>query len=323
MKRIILLVWLFPAIITTLLAQTQAITFQPAIPHCIGSLFNLRENGNVLEGAFIGDRNSRRPLILFVQGSGPVPLFGSVGDTVFHPLFPWQLLQDTTQFNFILLSKPGIPAVCSLGRLDERYYYHAEGKAGPAPETYLSHNTLGFYHSAYAALLDHMNEICNCTDITVMGHSQGARIAAELANHPAVDRLVYMSADPLGRMATLYDGEYAKFKQRDPERLSFYQGLMDPAHADSVFMGERYASFRSFAKPSILSLAKAKVPVLVIYGDLDESCPNCYVLSLLPQWCPEIHVLHYSGYDHNYFDLQGTNHWGDVVKDVYDWILSP
>lgn len=313
---------LLSAFTPTLPAQTPAIHFHPAVPHFIGSVFDLQTDGDTLEGVFIGDRHAARPLILFIQGSGPAPLFGSVGDSVFHPLFPWQLLEDTAHFNFVFLSKPGIPAVCALDRLDERYEYHAGGKTGPAPGDYLAHNTLEHYVAAYTTLLDHVNEIGGSTSITVMGHSQGARIAAELATHPAVGRLVYMSADPLGRLATLYDAEYAKFDRRDPDKARLLHGLMDPAMADSLYRGERYASFRSFAKPSLISLANAKVPTLLVYGDRDESCPNCYALSLLPAWFPRMQVLSYPGYDHNYFDPDGKNHWDEVVAEIFRWILG-
>lgn len=299
-------------------AQSPVITIKPVSQHFPGTQFSIQTETTDLDGVFIGDRHSARPLLLFIQGSGPAPLFASMGDTVFHPLFPWQLIQDTTTFNFIFLSKPGIPAIQPLDSLNGEYEYGVD-TAGIPPTAYLMNNTLEFYRDAYASLLGHVHELCRPSTITVMGHSQGARIAAELATHPAVDRLVYMSADPLGRLATLYDAEYVKFDQRDTDKARLLHGLMDPAMADSLYRGERYASFRSFAKPSLISLIDAKVPTLLVYGDLDESCPNCYVLSLLPAWLPRMHVLSYPGYDHNYFDPDGNNHWGEVVEDVFSW----
>ena len=69
-----------------------------------------------------------------------------------------------------------------------------------------------------------------------------------------------------------------------------------------------------------MGLAQGTVPTLLVYGDLDESCPNCYVLSLLPEWYPRMQVLPYAGYDHNYFDQEGKNHWGEVMEDVIRWV---
>lgn len=294
------------------------IPFRPPVEHFTGQVFDLAWNGHALEGVFIGDRAQEKPLIIFVPGSEPVPLFCAMGNA-FQPLFPHQLLAHGSDFNFLLLSKPGIPAVQARERLDENFYFVEDPGGGP-PDAYLSHNTLEFCTAAHTALLDRLGEVCRPSSVTLMGHSQGARIVAELTTHPAVSRVVYMSADPLGRMAALYDAEYARFNQRDPDRSRFLRGLLDPARADSLYRGERYTSFRSFAKPSLIGLAQATVPTLLVYGDLDESCPNCYVLSLLPEWYPRMQVLHYAGYDHNYFDQEGKNHWGEVMEDVIRWV---
>lgn len=298
-----------------------AIMFKPAPANFDGALFSIRVNDLELEGVFLGDRQMKRPLILFIPGSGPLPLFTSFGDTAYYPLFPHQLLDNGTAFNFIFLSKPGIPALCKKEQLSDNYYF-LDTVTGMPPSEYLHLNTLEFCRSAYSTLLDHIGEVCASTMVIAMGHSQGARVVAELATHSKIDKLVYMSADPLGRMAALYDGEYAKFRHRDPEKLSFLHDLLNPAFADSTYMGERYESFRSFAKPSLIPLSKATAPTLLVYGDMDPSCPNCYVLSLLPEWLPQMKALRYPGYDHNYFDPEGTNHWGEVVADVFRWILG-
>lgn len=281
--------------------------------------FVLATNSTPVEGVFIGVRNAAKPLIIFIPGSEPVPLYCSVGDSTCIPLFPRQLIDP--RFNYILLSKPGIPAVCDRKALDEDYYF-LDKATGEAPTTYLANNTLGFYREAYANLLDELTRLTKPMSVTLMGHSQGARVATEFTADQRVDKVVYMSADPLGRNATLYDREYAKFNLRDPGKVRLYDTLFDPANADSVLMRERYSSFTSFSKPSIIGLSQATKPTLVVYGDMDESCPNCYALAHLGTYVPQVDVHAYPGYDHNYFDAQGVNHWSEVVQDVLRWVVG-
>ncbi len=277
-----------------------------------GDVFTLPVQDVRLEGIFLGNRSEARPLIIFIPGSEPVPLFCSI-DGVYHPLFPHQLPERGRTFNILLLSKPGIPALTEQGQLDEDFLYRNKS-TGAAPEVYLRKNTLEFYTDAYRALLNSLDTICPITSVTIIGHSQGARIVAELADHPVVSKVVYMSADPLGRLAAIRQTHGHR------ERSTLFNDLMNPSYSDSLYRGERYASYRSFAKPSITGLTKASVPVLMVYGDRDDSCPNCYILSILPAWYPNMQVLHYTGYDHNYFDAKGTNHWGEVVDGVLKWI---
>jgi len=281
--------------------------------------FVLATNSTPVEGVFIGVGSAAKPLIIFIPGSEPVPLYCSVGDSTFIPLFPRQLIDP--RFNYILLSKPGIPAVCDRKALNDDYYF-LDSATGEAPTTYLANNTLGSYREAYANLLDELPIFTKPMSVTLMGHSQGARVAAEFTADQRVDKVVYMSADPLGRIATLYDREYAKFNLRDPGKVRLYEALFDPANTDSVLMRERYSSFTSFSKPSIIGLSQATKPTLVVYGDMDESCPNCYALAHLGTYVPQVDVHAYPGYDHNYFDAQGVNHWGEVVQDVLRWVLG-
>jgi len=118
------------------------IPFRPPVEHFTGQVFDLAWNGHALEGVFIGDRAQEKPLIIFVPGSEPVPLFCAMGNA-FQPLFPHQLLAHGSEFNFLLLSKPGIPAVQARERLDENFYFVEDPGGGP-PDAYLSHNTLEF-----------------------------------------------------------------------------------------------------------------------------------------------------------------------------------
>ena len=133
-----------------------------------------------------------------------------------------------------------------------------------------------------------------------------------------------MCADPLGRLASRCDVEYSKFKLRNNEKLDFYYDAMDTTKTDGIIQGESYKGWRSFSNPPLILIGQTKIPLLLVYGDLDEGCPNCYIFSFLPTYYPLINVKTYKNYGHNFNDLTSTvrndKNWTQVMQDVISWI---
>lgn len=299
--------------------KCDTIVFHTKYANFEGEVFTLKTNDFSLEGIFLGERNVSKPLLLFISGSQPVPLYCHTTDSVYYPLVPHQLIEYVETYNFVMLSKPGIPALVNLTRLNQDYYYLV-GDSGKVPPKYQKHNNLPFYMLAYNALINSLGIISSYSELIIMGHSQGSRIVAELTANSKVDKIIYMSADPLGRIATVYDREYSNFKSRNNDTLQFYNSLFQAEKSDSLFWGDTYKAWRSFSRPPILSLTQSKVPTLIVYGKMDTSCPNCYVFSFLPSYFENIEVFDYENFDHNYFDENGKNNWGAVLEDVFYWI---
>lgn len=299
----------------------RSIIFHPARESFNNEIFTLKIDSIEVEGIFVGNKDEKKPLILFIQGSEPVPLFCSVGDTIYYPLVPHQIIEKKEFFNFVFLSKPGVPALTDIKELDKNYYY-LDQLSKKTPSQYIKNNTLPYYNHIYSSLIKELNKINEYSELIVMGHSQGARVVAELSTNVLVDKIVYMSADPLGRIAIQYDKEYAIFKERNDEKLTFYNSLFDSKKADSLYRGDTYDSWKSFSIPSIITLTQSKVPLLIVYGRMDENCPNCYIFSFLPNYFENIYVIAYKNYDHNFFDTQRKNNWDIVINDVCKWIES-
>jgi esterase/lipase len=302
-------------------AQKSPITFHVSIKNFNGEIFTLKTDSENIEGIFLGDKTKKKPLIIFIQGSEPIPLYCSTNDTTYIPLVPHQLIEQKNIFNFIFLSKSGVPALADISGLDSKYYF-IDKETKTIPKKYTQNNTLEFYCYAYSNLIKELSKYFNYSQLIVIGHSQGARVAAEISINPLINKIVYMSADPLGRIATRYDKEYSLFNERNDDKLTFYKSFFDSDKSDSIYMGETYKSWKSFSKPSIIALAKSKVPTLVVYGEMDKNCPNCYIFSFLPNYYKNIDIMSYKDFDHNYFDLKGKNNWNIVVNDVYKWIES-
>lgn len=307
------------ALAVSFLSFSKSIIFHEGTEHFNEELFTIESDGASIEGVFIGDRNKNKPMVIFIPGSGLMPIYTSRGDSAFYPLIPHQILKYRDSYNFVVLSKPGVPAVVELAELDEKYYY-ADPETGKIPESYIEHNNLGFYTDMHNFLINKLDSMANFKELIVMGHSQGARIAAELSSNPDVDKIVYMSADPLGRIAVSLDKEYAKFEDRNEEKVDFYKSIF--TEGEGIYWGDTYESWRSFSKPPLIQLSLSKKPILIVYGEMDRSCPNCYVFQNLPLYFDNVDVFNYPGYDHNYFDGQGKNNWDKVMEDVFSWIES-
>lgn len=315
LKYILLLM----ALAVSFLSFGKSIIFHEVSGHFNAEVFTIESDSISIEGVFIGDRNKNKPMVIFIPGSGLMPIYASRGDSSFYPLIPHQMLKYRDSYNFVVLSKPGVPAVVELSKLDEKYYY-ADPETGKIPENYIDNNNLDFYTAMHKILINKLDSIADFNKLIVMGHSQGARIAAEFSSCTSVDKIVYMSADPLGRIAVSLDMEYAKFEERNEEKIDFYKSIF--TEEEGIYWGDTYESWRSFSKPPLLQLSQSKKPILVVYGEMDRSCPNCYVFKNLPTYQENIDVLNYPSYDHHYFDEQKENNWDKVMKDVFGWIES-
>ena len=283
----------------------------------IDSSFTLMNKTILHEGAYIGDNSKEKRLIIFVQGSGRSPLFVKVRDSS-HFMLPKEILD--TNNNYILLSKTGIPLVCDLEELDEHYNF--VNKDSVFSSLFLETNYLEYYTSLYSNLVDNIKGRFNYSQLIIIGHSQGARIAAEFCQTEKVDKVVYMSADPLGRMAGIIDDVYVNIADREKEkdRLDFYYSIFDKNQQDSLYREESFKTWVSYSKPTIVSLSTSKVPVLIVYGDEDKGCPNCYAFSFLPSYYKNVTVNRYEGYDHNYYEDKVNHNWQRVMTDIYKWI---
>lgn len=299
-----------------ILAQTSRIEITKLYKNFGHTSFVLKQKNIDIEGVFIGDAKKEKPLIIFIEGSGARPQFTINSDSSYHHFTPHKSLINENKYNYIFLSKPGIPLVVSLDSLNEKYFLINK----TTQENNLRYNNLEFNIKTYENLLKNIKDLFSHSCVILIGHSQGARIAAELTNNKYVSKIVYMSADPLGRIATQYDIEYAKFELRNEEKLEFYDSLSSESNRDSVFWGDSFYSWKSFSKPSIIALSQSDIPILIVYGDQDKNCPNCYVFSGLTYYCKNITTIKYKDYNHNYYDRNGKANWDIVLKDIFLWL---
>lgn len=269
--------------------------------------------------AYCGDYSSKK-LILFIAGSGAYPLFAQKSDLSYNYLGPKEIFEYTNLYNILIIGKIGIKGTAKYQELNQHRFY--VDSTGNIPNEYILNNNLMSYNNCYTNFLNEVNKKYKYKELILVGHSQGARIVAELGNNKNVDKVIYMSADPLGRIATQIDENYSNFKNRNTEKVDFYIDLYSKVNndIDTLLMKDTYFSWRSFSKPSIIPLSQLKKPTLIIYGDLDENCPNCYSFHSLPKYNNNITVNRFKGLNHRYIDQQGNNKWKEIFSYIINWI---
>lgn len=287
------------------------------------SFFNIEYIDSCLysiEFAQIGELKNGKPTLIYFEGSGLTPSFiKDSTNEVFYTSFQ-SILSFSDSFNLIIPSKFGIPICTTLDYLNENYEYFENQKL---PESYLMNSTLENYTNIFNRMINSLSKKAKNKHFFVMGHSQGARIALSLMTNKYIMSGIYMSADPLGRLASTIDEEFSRFENRNIEKCRFYLSLLNCSDCpvDSVFRNESIQSWKSFSKPSILLMNDLSKPLLITYGDMDLSCPNCYIFDILPHFNKSITVKKYEGYDHNYF-FKNEKKIELVYDEIKNWLLQ-
>lgn len=273
-----------------------------------------------IEYAVYGELDKNKSTVFFIEGSLPTSSYFKYKDTVYYT-GPNEIMDLSIEFNLIILGKPAVPILIDYGLMNDDLVYRDSN--GLIPKDYLLNDNIDFYTESYSSIVNQLVKDFNLNDLYIFGHSQGSRIAAELAlSNDNIKGVILSSIDPLGRIATMIDKSYANFEKKD--KTKFLQSVIrDGTNSlDSTFMESTYYSWQSFSYPLIITMSKIEKPILMAYGTVDLNCPNCYIYSYLVTYIPNFDFLSYEGYNHNFFDNKGNKQWGEVIRDVECWIKS-
>lgn len=143
----------------------------------------------------------RLPVLLFLQGSTPMPLIGVLGPDSRRYGFSRDLLQYADRYHVVLIDKPGVPFVDTL-RVDTI----TGDPIVPVPSAYTANNHQGWRVGAAAAVLDDVlrRVPSDSTRVVVVGYSEGGQVAPRVAvENPRVTHLVSINGAGLNQF---YDG---------------------------------------------------------------------------------------------------------------------
>lgn len=297
--------------------------------------------GDTAQMVFTGserDLQEKKGVFLFIQGSLPNPLL-MWQDTLTFSGLPFNPKPWSDRYHFVAVSKPGIPVLAELGKLNQNYCY-VDPASGEFPKKYRNHNYLEYYLEQHRVALDWLlkQPWVDASRIVVCGGSQGATVAARLASvHKGITHLIYFSGNPNGRL----DEEVRRTQQQQAagklngveaaaklaELQQYWKWLYENAESLDDAAGDPPKTTVSFSKPVREYLAGLDIPVLVAFGTADLTAAPCATLPLdfLRLGKKNLTLKVYPNYDHHFFEQKSDGSEPEYRMDTafrewMDWI---
>lgn len=286
------------------------------------------------------DTLTPKPTMLFLQGSLPVPLivdFEQERGLYRHVLLPFDYAQYLDEYHIVVIAMPHTPILANSNQLDGQYCVVTD-KAEPNSfsSAYLRANVLDNYVRRTLTVLRHLQTQpwVDADNIHIVGHSQGAKIAAVVAaEEPSVASVSLLSFNPYGRFdeRVRKERESLKLGRVSPEEYrertdQLYERWQHIVEDSTNFMAGNNA-WISFSIDYTPFLLKIEMPVLVAYGTADLSAENCDLLPLkfIRAGKNNLTLKPYPNWDHNFFDPNNREsgpNWDLVMNEVVLWIKA-
>jgi len=284
-----------------------------------------------------GQELDAKPLLFFCQGSLPVPLIITEGGTTYPP-FPFDTRKLCERYHLVIVGKPGIPLRAESTRLQADFSYLEDSTSLP-PLHYSKNNYLEYYVDRNLFVIDYLlnQRYVDRTTVIAAGHSQGARVAFEMAlKSKDITHLIYASGNPCGQIMSMVSRSRQRESPFDStvsaeNDFRLYEAMIADSSDDSMYNDDSFKSIYSFSKSSLNTFQNLDIPVLVCYGTFDSAAPFNDLLraEMIRMKKKNITFKAYIGLDHNYFGRKETGetdygnfNWDKVADDWLNWIHS-
>jgi len=272
-----------------------------------------------------GEELKRKPLLLFCQGSLPIPLiikYDENGKQGIYHVFVFNPDSLSNEYHLAIIAKPYIPLVVDQKSLNSDMTFTDSTKA--FPKKYIERNLLDYYVGRDIAVIKFLQKQnwVSKNKLVVAGHSEGSTVAAKLASKfSKVTELIYASGNPLGRILTII--EQGRVGETDSTEyaenvIKHWKGIVDSSTYMNTKIGDTYKATYSFSIPPMQYLEKLKIPVLICYGTKDVGTPfnDYFRVEMIRQKKKNFTFKAYIGLDHNFFPLKPN---GETNYDIFNW----
>ena len=272
-----------------------------------------------------GEELTRKPLLLFCQGSLPIPLiikYDENGKQGIYHVFVFNPDSLSNEYHLAIIGKPYVPLIAAQKSLNSDMTFTDSTRA--FPKKYIQRDLLDFYVDRDIAVIKFLQKQSwvSKNKLVVAGHSEGSTIAAKLAlRFPEVTELIYASGNPLGRILTIIEqgrvGETDSNKYAE-NTIKHWEKIVDNSTDMNTNTGDTYKATYEFSIPPMQYLQKLKIPVLICYGTKDIGTPfnDYFRVEMIRQKKKNFTFNAYIGLEHNFFSLK-TN--GDTNYDIFNW----
>lgn len=283
----------------------------------------------------------RKPILLFCQGSQPVPLFVNVGNNqiVEIALSNFDLEKMKEKYYVVVISQPHTPLIANIKQLNQNYAYITDStRQHSYSKKYLNADFMENHVYRANRVIRFLNsqKWIDKTKLIVMGHSQGARIAVGIAkSNRKVTRLGLFGYNPLGRIDTSIrqarkDAESGKitWEQADSITQNTYSFMEEIQHPDTLIQHPNLVSWNSFSKSTMFDLLSLDIPIYIAYGSHDIVADLCDLLPILftEKEKQNLTIHRYSQLEHNFFPIlengeidYQNGRWKEIMNDFIEW----
>ncbi|MEM7103325.1 MAG: hypothetical protein AAF502_09365 [Bacteroidota bacterium] len=302
--------------------------------------YKVKTEDGVIDYMKVGlDTTSVKPVMIFLQGSLPVPLV--IGfDNFNHVNLPFDPTYLIERYHLVVISMPGTPVFAKKKQLNNSFCYLTDPENPQSfSEEFLKANVLETYVNRTQSVIE---DLCDRswvwgTDINLMGHSQGAKIATVVASqNKLIGTVSLFGFNPYGRYEEKLRRNREAFKSgkiKPEDYLYNLENLYDEWRAindspDDFKKG--YNSALSFSINYMPYLLKIEAPIYLAWGTNDFIAANADLVPLefIKAGKTNFAYIPYPGLDHNFFklkdgkpDYENGAHWNDVVADLLIWLV--
>lgn len=242
--------------------------------------FKTKKLGVVEFCTFKSSINKKKPLMIFIHGSGNEPTFSYHEDV---KKYSWKAFKEVEKykddFHVIFISKPGIPLFDSIKKdsiTSETYY--------PLNKTFIENYNLDWRVKVASLIIRKAKKhlLIDTSKTLVIGHAQGGQVAAKLAVlSKKITHLAILNSNSLGHF---YDyvlqerlqaflGKHT-FEQSQNNIDYYFSTFKDiysnPLKTDKTWRNETYYRWSNFADDIPLeNMLKLKIPIYVIASGKD------------------------------------------------------
>jgi len=283
-----------------------------------------------------------KPLLLFCQGSLPVPLFIDFERKYIWPvpLSNFNIEELNKHYHIAVISMPKTPLIVGKEYLNSQLIYVTDTTNQHSYSSeYLKTNYLENYVNRANKVLTFLKKKkwINSDRIVVAGHSQGSKVATKVAlNNKTVTHLGLFGADPFGRIDQMIrtarlNAQLGRitWEEADSTMNSYYEIYKEINNQDSLIQNPYVKTLKSFSKPTFDDLLKLNIPIYIAYGTEDRIADLCDLMPLffIEEDKNNLTLKRYIGLEHNFFEVDEkgrTNyekeHWEEVMQEFINWI---
>lgn len=307
--------------------------------------FQLKLKKDAIDFLVINDElQKQKPVLIYCQGSHPLPLIitDEDGSKSLPAMSAFDYTQIAKDFHLIMISMPNTPIDVDIKRLNKRYLVVEDTARA---DSYTSGFQEGNYFENY---VDRVKKVVNYiakqrwvdrNKITLLGHSQGAKIAIQAAlDNKQIYRVGFLSGNPNGRIdqelrnernaAMLGNKADGAAQAVIDGYYKIWEGVTKNPLRKEVTHDFSNRNWVSFEKPMLPTFLKLKIPIYVAYGTRDYKAIMCDMLPIefITAGKKNLTIKAYVGLEHNFREVDQAGkpndekmHWQEVIDAFVSW----